>query len=117
MSGLIKAYVVTADHMEASILVYATSPSQAKSLAHRTDWACEFDWVDLRAKREPRAGNSRSRSRVDRWHVGRRHSHCRNKMNTVAQLKFQLSRPSLGNFTRRNAETVFSPCEGRRRES
>jgi hypothetical protein len=47
------AFVVTADHCEASILVFANKRSAAKSFARYTPWLCDFDWIDLRCRREP----------------------------------------------------------------
>lgn len=52
---MMKAFVVTADYVDASVLVFAGYPSRAKLLAHGTEWLCDADWCDLRCRREPRA--------------------------------------------------------------
>lgn len=46
-----KAYSVTSDRAEASVIVFADTPAKARSLAHGTDWLCEEDFIELRARR------------------------------------------------------------------
>lgn len=51
--GDLSAFVVTADYAEGSELVFAEKPSRAKMLAHGTSALCDFEWTDLRCRREP----------------------------------------------------------------
>lgn len=46
------AFTVSAEYCEASILVFAENCSKAKSYAHVTEWLCEFEWTELRCRRE-----------------------------------------------------------------
>lgn len=50
-----KAYVVTADSVEASVLVFAESHSKAKGLAIGSDFLCDCAYVDLICTRKPEA--------------------------------------------------------------
>ena len=50
-----KAYSVTTEHSEASLLVFAASVGRAKALAHHSEWLSDAEFTDLRAKREPAA--------------------------------------------------------------
>ena len=49
----LRAYSVTTDWAEASVIVFATTASQAKAEAKGTDWLCDAEWTDLRVRREP----------------------------------------------------------------
>ncbi len=50
-----RAFRVGAAGAEASVLVFARGPSQAKWLGRATEWLQGEDWIDLRATREPAA--------------------------------------------------------------
>ncbi len=52
-----KAYVVSTFTAAVSIIVWADKPSRAKSIGITTDWLCHDEYIDLTAKREPRADN------------------------------------------------------------
>lgn len=51
----LRAYSVTTDWSEVSVVVFARSVGKAKSLARQTDWLCDEVYSDLRAHRESEA--------------------------------------------------------------
>jgi len=55
MSEELKAFVVTTDYAEASVLVWETTPSKAKHEAMGSLWLDGCEWTDLKCRREPRA--------------------------------------------------------------
>jgi len=49
-----KAWVVTSDVVEVSVIVFAETRGRAKTLALKTDWLHAEDYADLRCRRESR---------------------------------------------------------------
>lgn len=63
----LKAWKVTADDAEASIIVFAPKASEAKTIGKGSDWLHDFEFTDLRATRLPGADKyaSLGRARLD----------------------------------------------------
>jgi hypothetical protein len=59
-----KAFVISSDCCEASILVWAGYPSRAKILAFHTDTFGNEEWTNLRCRREPRADGLHAVERI-----------------------------------------------------
>ena len=55
MSATIRAYTVTSKYGEAGVLAFAHNPTEAKQLARRSEWLEDAEWIELRAKREPKS--------------------------------------------------------------
>jgi len=53
--GQKRAYKVGHDSCDASVIVFAASPSQAKTSANTTEWLCEYPYIELRCQRLPEA--------------------------------------------------------------
>ncbi|MDA1178794.1 MAG: hypothetical protein O2931_08370 [Planctomycetota bacterium] len=49
-----KAYKVTANDAEGSVLVFAPNRDKARVLAQTTDLLCDIDYIDLKVTREPK---------------------------------------------------------------
>lgn len=49
----LRAFVVSADHSDGSVIVFAKKRSRAKSLASKADCFCDFEFTELRCRREP----------------------------------------------------------------
>lgn len=47
----LRAYIVSVENVEATVLVFACSHNEAKSLARGTEWFCDEPYTSLRAKR------------------------------------------------------------------
>ena len=47
----LRAFTVSADDCESSVLVFAETPARAKYFAKRSDWMYDCDWVDMRVHR------------------------------------------------------------------
>jgi len=52
---VIRAWVVSTDWSEASIIVFATTRSEARTYARQSEWLAGGDWTDFRARRLPYA--------------------------------------------------------------
>lgn len=51
----LRAFTVTTDHFEVSLLVFAKNASHARALARSGEWFADVDWIELKARREPKA--------------------------------------------------------------
>lgn len=49
------AWRVFADDAEAMCIAFAATRNEARTMGKGSDWLCEFEWTEIKAKREPRA--------------------------------------------------------------
>lgn len=49
------AWRVFADHAECMCIAFARTRNEARAMGKKCGWLCDFEWTEIKAKREPRA--------------------------------------------------------------
>ncbi len=52
LHGMVRAFVVSAAYVDASVIVFAENVTEAKKLSKHCEWFEDCEWTDLRVKRE-----------------------------------------------------------------